>query len=117
MARRNRRHRQQSWAVIGDPETVRQFSYHRMIEHVSDNQLEALQSLIGMHELELQVQTFLAALGASAAIQQRQLQAFEATLKQLPSLDPTHRQQLLDTLKAMIQHQPALPPVKPPTRG
>lgn len=117
MARRNRRHRQQSWAVIGDPETVRQFSLHRMIEHVSDNQLEALQSLIGMHELELQVQAFMAALGATAAMQQRQLQAFEATLKQLPSLDATHRQQLLDTLKAMMQHQPSLPPVKPPTRG
>ena len=117
MARKNRRHRQQSWAVIGDPETVRQFSFHRMIEHVSDNQLEALQSLIGMHELELQVQAFMAALGASAAMQQRQLQAFEATLKQLPSLDQTHRQQLLDTLRAMMQGQSATIPVKPPLRG
>lgn len=85
-----------------------------MIEHVSDNQLEALQSLIGMHALELQVQAFMAALGASAAIQQRQLQAFESTLKQLPSLEATHRQQVLDTLRTMMQGQPALPPVKPP---
>lgn len=114
MSRRNRRHRQQSWAVIGDPETVRQFSFHRMIEHVSDNQLEALQSLIGMHELELQVQAFMAALGASAAMQQRQLQAFESSLQHLPNLGTEQRTQLLDALRAMIQGQPALPPVKPP---
>ncbi|MBK8205287.1 MAG: hypothetical protein IPK87_00710 [Planctomycetes bacterium] len=114
MARRNRRKRQQSWAVQGDAETVRQFSFHRMIEHVSDNQLEALQSLIGMHELELQMQAFMAALGASAAMQQRQLHAFESSLQQLPNLDPNQRTQLLDTLKAMMQGQTALPPSQPP---
>ncbi|MBZ0137635.1 MAG: hypothetical protein K8I27_14815 [Planctomycetes bacterium] len=114
MARRNRRRKQQNWAVQGDPETVRQFSFHRMIEHVSDNQLEALQSLIGMHELELQMKAFMAALGVSAEMQQRQLQAFEASLKQLPNLDTNQRTYLLDTLKAMMHGQPALPPVKPP---
>lgn len=114
MVRKNRRRRRQSWAVVGDAETVRQFSLHRMIEHVSDNQLEALQSLIGMHELELEVQAFLAALGTTSGMQQRQLMAFESTLRRLPHLDATQRQQLLDTLRAFAQVHPALPPVKPP---
>lgn len=117
MARRNRRHRSQAWFVQGDPETVRQFSLHRMIEHVSDNQLEALQSLIGMRELELQLQAFMAALGASAAMQHRQLQAFESSLQQLPNLAKGQLTQLLDSFRAMMRGQPALPPVKPPRGG
>lgn len=52
---RNRRKRQRSsaWFVEGGPETVLEFSRHRMIETLSAHQLEALQTLAGLGELQV----------------------------------------------------------------
>lgn len=113
MARRNRRRTSQAWAVQGDPETVQAFSLHRMIETLSAHQLGALEAIADMHKVQLQFQAFIAALGASAAMYQRQLDTLETVLSQLLTLDATQRTMLLNVLRSLS----ALPPVQPPASG
>ena len=112
MARRNRnrRRRDSNWAVMGDAETVRTFSMHRMLEALSADQVEMAE--LDLERFELQIEAYLANLNSSTALALGQLGLAQEAVRQLPGLSQPQQEQLLRLLNNLAA-QAALPAPTP----
>lgn len=95
---------------MGNAETVRTFSLHRMLEALSADQVEMAE--IDLERFELRVEAYLATLNASTALALGHLEVAREAIRQLPGLSQSQQESLLRLLNNLAA-QAALPAPNP----